>query len=89
MPQAKPAPFLRRDFAIRGKVRSAHLFASGLGYAELHLNSQKVGGDIERDPGYTNFNKRVLYVTGMGREEIAVSYRQPRCRTRAADVPIK
>lgn len=62
MPKAKPAPYLRREFAVHGEVRRALLFACGLGYAELHLNGEKVGGDVERDPAFTNFDRRVLYV---------------------------
>jgi alpha-L-rhamnosidase len=60
---ANPAPFLRRDFQLRPGVKRARLYASGAGSLELHLNGQKVGGNRERDPGYTDFNKRVLYVT--------------------------
>lgn len=57
-----PSPFLRKEFVAEGKVKRARLFASGLGYAELHLNGKKLGENVERDPGYTNFDKRVLYV---------------------------
>src|ERR1019366_6166138 len=32
-------------------------------YAEIYLNGQKLGNDTERDPGFTNFTERVLYVT--------------------------
>jgi len=56
------APFLRKEFKVEGKVKRARLYASGLGYADLHLNGKRVGGNRERDPGYTNFDKRVLYV---------------------------
>lgn len=63
LPAAKPAPYLRHKFVVKGAVRSAYLFACGLAYAELHLNGKKVGSQIERDPAYTNFNSRVLYVT--------------------------
>lgn len=62
-PRSIPAPYLRNEFVVSGRVRSAYLFASGLAYAELRLNGKKISGDIERDPGYTNFNTRVLYVT--------------------------
>ena len=61
-PKANPAPYLRKEFKVDGKVKRARLYASGLGYADLHLNGKKIGGTIERDPGYTNFDKRVLYV---------------------------
>lgn len=61
--KGEPAPFLRKAFTVNGKPKRARLYASGLGYAELHLNGKKLGGASERDPGYTNFDKRVLYVT--------------------------
>jgi alpha-L-rhamnosidase len=60
--KANPAPYMRKDFTSKGKVIRARLYASGLGYADLHLNGTKVGSATERDPGYTNFDKRVLYV---------------------------
>lgn len=60
--QAGPAPYLRRSFTVKSPVRRARLYASGLGYAELHLNGARVAPSVERDPGYTNFDKRVLYV---------------------------
>jgi alpha-L-rhamnosidase len=56
------APQLRKEFDIHKKVKSAHVFISGLGYYELYLNGQKVGNH-ELDPGTTDFNKRALYVT--------------------------
>ena len=59
---AGPAPFLRREFKIRGPVQRARVFAAGLGYAKLHLNGKPLAPGRERDPGYTNFDKRVLYV---------------------------
>jgi len=60
--QAGAAPFLRRTFNVRGPIKRARLFASGLGYQELHLNGHVVAPNTERGPGYTNFDKRVLYV---------------------------
>jgi alpha-L-rhamnosidase len=61
-PNFFPAPHLRKEFTVRGTVQSALLYVCGLGYAELHLNGRKIG-DTERDPGFTNFDDRVLYVT--------------------------
>ena len=58
LPKAKPAPYLRREFAVHGRVRSAMLYACGLGCAELHLNGKKVGGESERDPAFTNSLRR-------------------------------
>ncbi len=62
-PGLDPAPYLRREFPVRGTVRRARLSACGLGYADLFLNGRRVGGERERDPGYTAFDKRALYVT--------------------------
>jgi alpha-L-rhamnosidase len=58
----QPLPLFRREFTVTGKVRSARLYISGLGYAEARLNGAKVG-DHHLDPGYTRYDKRVLYVT--------------------------
>jgi alpha-L-rhamnosidase len=60
--EALPAPFLRKQFIAGNRIKRATVYACGLGYAELHLNGKKLGETTERDPGYTNFNKRVLYI---------------------------
>jgi alpha-L-rhamnosidase len=57
-----PAPFVRKEFTVDGQVRRARVYACGLAYAQLHLNGQKVGGNRERDPAFTDFSKRQLYV---------------------------
>ena len=62
-PPHLPAPWMRKEFTASGSIQSAMLYASGLGYAELYMNGQKLGDRTERDPGFTNFDKRVLYVT--------------------------
>lgn len=55
-----PAPLLRRTFQTQSAVRRARIYVSGLGYYELSLNGKKVGtGHL--DPGYTRFDRRVLY----------------------------
>jgi hypothetical protein len=38
----------------------ARVFISGVGYYELFVNGQRVG-DSQLDPGWTTYNKRVLY----------------------------
>lgn len=60
--EEKPAPFFRRDFLLAGKIKRARAYISGLGYYELYINGQKVGNH-RLDPGYTRYDKRVLYVT--------------------------
>ena len=58
----KPAPLLRREFNIDGHVKKARAYICGLGYYELYLNGKRVGDHI-LDPGYTRYDRRVLYVT--------------------------
>jgi len=60
--QPGPAPYLRKEFRLEAKPVRARLFAAGLGYAELHVNGHKLGENTERDPAYTNFDKRLIYV---------------------------
>jgi len=59
---ANPAIMLRTEFKLPGKIKSARAYVCGLGYFELYLNGVRVGDHV-LDPGYTDFDKRVLYVT--------------------------
>lgn len=52
-----PAPLLRKDFTLKGKVVSAKAFVTGLGYFELYLNGSKVGDDF-LVPGQTDYDYR-------------------------------
>lgn len=52
-----PAPMLRKEFDVKGKVKSAKVFVTGLGYFELRLNGKKVGDDL-LVPNFTNYTKR-------------------------------
>ena len=65
-----PSPRFRTEFALPKKVASARCYVSGLGYYELYVNGERVGGRT-LDPGFTDFGKRVLYsvydVTGLVR----------------------
>lgn len=59
---SQPAPLLRRNFQLDGKVQQARLYICGLGYHEIFLNGKKVGDHL-LDPGYTRYDRRALYVT--------------------------
>lgn len=59
---AHPAPLFRREFDLSSNIRSARLRVCGLGYQDVYINGQRVG-DHFLDPAYTNYSKRVLYVT--------------------------
>jgi alpha-L-rhamnosidase len=58
----QPLPLLRREFELSGKIKRARAYITGLGYFELTLNGQKIGNH-ELDPGYTRYDRRVLYLT--------------------------
>jgi len=53
---------LRREFALDGAPARARAYVCGLGYYELRINGKKVGKNV-LDPGFTNYEKRVLYTT--------------------------
>lgn len=53
---------LRKKFSANGSVVRGRAFICGLGYYEMRLNGQKVGNNV-LDPGYTTYEKRVLYST--------------------------
>ncbi|MDP4238663.1 MAG: family 78 glycoside hydrolase catalytic domain [Bacteroidota bacterium] len=58
----EPSPLFRKTFISGNEIKSARAYICGLGYYELFLNGQRVGKNY-LDPGYTHFDKRVLYVT--------------------------
>jgi len=53
---------LRREFTLKARVKRARAYIAGLGYYELRLNGRKAGNHV-LDPGWTTYEKRVLYVT--------------------------
>lgn len=59
----RKAPLLRKTLELESKpIRTARLYVCGVGYYECFINGIRVG-DHELDPGYTHFDKRVLYST--------------------------
>lgn len=59
---AQPAPFLRRTFEVRAGLERARVYVCGLGYCDLSFNGRRVG-DALLDPGFTRYDRRVLYGT--------------------------
>lgn len=55
-----PAPTFRKTFETKSAVKSARLYATGLGYYRLYLNGVRVG-DGALEPAWTAFAKRVMY----------------------------
>ncbi len=57
-----PAPYVRTIFNVGGKIATARLYVTALGCFEFELNGTRVGQD-EFTPGWTDYNKRVQYLT--------------------------
>ena len=60
--QPQPEPLLRRSFTAKEGITKARIYATCLGLYELRLNGQRVG-DAVLTPGWTSYNKRLLYQT--------------------------
>ncbi len=56
------AILLRKTFQLAKPVVRATASVCGLGYHELFLNGQRIG-DHQLDPGFTRYDRRLLYVT--------------------------
>lgn len=58
---AKPF-YARKEFSIQKEIKEATAYVCGLGQFHFYLNGKKVENH-ELDPGWTNYNKLVQYVT--------------------------
>lgn len=54
------ARYLRKEFALKPKIKSATIYISGLGMYECYINGQKLSNDIFA-PTATDYTKRVNY----------------------------
>jgi alpha-L-rhamnosidase len=59
---SKGASLFRREFDVKHEVVRARVYISGLGHYELLLNDKRIG-DHELDPGWTDYDRTVLYTT--------------------------
>lgn len=65
------AALFRKTFTAKGDIRSARLYATGLGVYNVYINGTRVGithddGTTEQDelkPGFTEYTKTVFYTT--------------------------
>ena len=57
-----PVPHLRKAFKLSDAVASARLYVTALGLFECSLNGKRIGEDVFA-PGWTDYNKRVQYLT--------------------------
>jgi alpha-L-rhamnosidase len=61
-PDDSHAVYLRGTMKISKPLTRATAYICGLGYYELYLNGGRVGDHV-LDPAFTDFDKRVMYVT--------------------------
>jgi len=59
---SQPAPMLRTDFFVDGRIERATVYITSRGLYEAHLNGQRVGNQVFT-PGWTSYNKRLQYQT--------------------------
>lgn len=52
----------RKTFELKGNIKKARAYISGLGFYELYINGKRIGDKV-LDPGQTDYKKRVLYST--------------------------
>ncbi|MGI4790992.1 MAG: family 78 glycoside hydrolase catalytic domain [Janthinobacterium lividum] len=55
-------PLLRREFQIKGSIRSATLYSTARGFYEARLNGAPVSED-RLSPGFTEYNREIEYLT--------------------------
>ncbi len=61
-PADAPAVLLRRQVTLDKRPLRATAYICGMGYYELYINGRRVG-DHRLDPAFTDYMRRVLYVT--------------------------
>jgi alpha-L-rhamnosidase len=59
---AATSPLLRTTVELSTPVKRARVHVAALGYGELYVNGDRVG-DAVLDPGWTDYDERVLYTT--------------------------
>lgn len=57
-----PSPMFRKVFNVHKPIAKARCYISGLGYATVSFNGKALRKN-SLDPGFTDYSKRVLYVT--------------------------
>ena len=59
---SQPSPYFRKNIETKAGLKRATAYVAGVGYHELYVNDQKVGNSF-LEPGYTRFDRRLLYLT--------------------------
>ncbi|MBE6712264.1 MAG: alpha-L-rhamnosidase [Ruminococcaceae bacterium] len=56
-----PAPYFRKTFSCKGKVKKAQILASALGVYKIYVNGQAISDDYF-SPGWVDYNKKLPFV---------------------------
>ncbi len=56
------APYLRREFSIRGRIKDARLYICGLGYYEAFIEGKKISDHL-LEPAFTKYDTMSYYRT--------------------------
>ncbi|MET0493961.1 MAG: family 78 glycoside hydrolase catalytic domain [Actinoplanes sp.] len=60
-PETRPAPLLRKEFTVDGRVANATLYYAAGGYADISINGKPISADV-LTPGFTDYDDTVQYV---------------------------
>jgi alpha-L-rhamnosidase len=60
--RSNPCPLLRREFALRGAVKSARAYVTSHGLYEMYLNGERVSNEV-LTPGWTSYDDHIQYQT--------------------------
>ena len=63
------AVYFRRDFRLNRPVKSAVLYACGIGYQAMYVNGERLGR-AKLDPAHTDYTRECQYVLYTGVEEL-------------------
>ncbi len=62
VPRSSPNPMLRREFDIKGEVKSGRAYVSSHGLYEMYLDDRRVGDQV-LTPGWTSYDDHIQYQT--------------------------
>lgn len=54
------SPLFHKEFKLDNTVEKARIYICGIGYYYLYINGKRIG-DRVLEPGFTNYDKRILY----------------------------
>ncbi len=68
-----PPVYFRKTFTIPKKIKKAYAFVTALGLFEFQLNGETIS-EYKLTPGWTDYNKRVHYISYDIREKLKTSF---------------